>query len=111
MAAPSPLFKVRGLTKVYGEGAAAVHAIRGIDLDIAAGEIVVMLGPISALFRDAGEWTVFVAEDGRAHRRKIEIGEMNDEHAEVRGGLAPGEAVIVYPSDRVGEGTRVSARE
>jgi len=45
MAAPSPLFKVRGLTKVYGEGAAAVRAIRGIDLDIAAAEIVVMLGP------------------------------------------------------------------
>ncbi|MDP2619624.1 MAG: ABC transporter ATP-binding protein [Hyphomicrobiales bacterium] len=41
----SPLFRIRGLTKVYGEGAAAVHAIRGIDLDIAAGEIVVMLGP------------------------------------------------------------------
>ena len=110
MAAPSPLFKVRGLTKVYGEGAAAVHAIRGIDLDIADLADVIRV-PISALFRDAGEWTVFVAEDGRAHRRKIDIGEMNDEHAEVRGGLAPGEAVIVYPSDRVGEGTRVSARE
>jgi HlyD family secretion protein len=67
--------------------------------------------PISALFRDAGRWTVFVVEDGRSQRRGIEIGEMNDEHAEVRDGLAPGEIVIVYPSDRVGEGTRVTARE
>jgi putative ABC transport system ATP-binding protein len=41
----APLFRIRGLTKVYGEGAAAVHAIRGIDLEIANGEIVVMLGP------------------------------------------------------------------
>jgi putative ABC transport system ATP-binding protein len=40
-----PLFKVRDLTKVYGEGAATVHALRGVDLDIDTGEIVVLLGP------------------------------------------------------------------
>jgi putative ABC transport system ATP-binding protein len=38
-------FTTRGLTKVYGEGAAAVHALRGVDLDIPAGEMVVLLGP------------------------------------------------------------------
>ena len=34
----------RGLTKVYGEGDTAVHALRGVDLDIARGEFVVLLG-------------------------------------------------------------------
>jgi putative ABC transport system ATP-binding protein len=34
-----------GLTKVYGEGRSAVHALRGVDLEIPAGEIVVLLGP------------------------------------------------------------------
>ncbi|WP_137701832.1 ABC transporter ATP-binding protein [Marimonas lutisalis] len=38
-------FSVRGLTKTYGEGAAAVHALRGVDLDLPRGEIVVLLGP------------------------------------------------------------------
>ncbi|KPP85984.1 MAG: putative ABC transport system ATP-binding protein [Rhodobacteraceae bacterium HLUCCO07] len=38
-------FTVRGLTKTYGEGAAAVHALRGVDLDLPKGEIVVLLGP------------------------------------------------------------------
>lgn len=38
-------FSVRGLTKVYGEGATAVHALRGVDLDLPKGEIVVLLGP------------------------------------------------------------------
>jgi putative ABC transport system ATP-binding protein len=38
-------FTVRGLTKVYGTGAAAVHALRGVDLDLPKGEIVVLLGP------------------------------------------------------------------
>ncbi len=37
-------FHTEGLTKVYGEGPAAVHALRGVDLDIPSGEIVVLLG-------------------------------------------------------------------
>ena len=38
-------FKTRGLTKIYGEGNAAVRALRGVDLEIPSGEIVVLLGP------------------------------------------------------------------
>ncbi len=38
-------FSTKGLTKVYGEGHSAVHALRGVDLDIPEGEIVVLLGP------------------------------------------------------------------
>src|SRR5690606_13165408 len=33
------------LTKVYPMGDVSVHALRGVDLDIAAGEFTVMLGP------------------------------------------------------------------
>jgi putative ABC transport system ATP-binding protein len=40
-----PAFTTKGLTKVYGEGHAAVHALRGVDLEIPSGEIVVLLGP------------------------------------------------------------------
>ncbi len=40
-----PAFTTRGLTKVYGEGHSAVHALRGVDLEIPEGEIVVLLGP------------------------------------------------------------------
>lgn len=39
------VFRVRGLTKVYGEGAAEVRALAGVDLDLFAGELVVLLGP------------------------------------------------------------------
>ena len=42
---PLPAFTIKGLTKVYGEGQAAVHALRGVDLEIPAGELVVLLGP------------------------------------------------------------------
>ena len=39
------IFRVRGLTKVYGWGEAAVHALAGVDLDLYAGELIVLLGP------------------------------------------------------------------
>nr|MCU0927564.1 ABC transporter ATP-binding protein [Hydrogenophaga sp.] len=42
--ATETVFSARGLTKVYGAGEAAVHALRGVDLDIARGEFVVLLG-------------------------------------------------------------------
>jgi putative ABC transport system ATP-binding protein len=38
------VFHVRGLTRTYGEGDAAVHALVGVDFDLCAGELVVLLG-------------------------------------------------------------------
>jgi putative ABC transport system ATP-binding protein len=42
---PAPLIRLRGVTKVYGEGQAALHALDGLDLDIEAGEYVAIMGP------------------------------------------------------------------
>jgi putative ABC transport system ATP-binding protein len=43
--APVPAFRTRGLSKVYGTGPTAVHALRDIDLNIPEGELVILLGP------------------------------------------------------------------
>lgn len=40
-----PVFRLVGLRKMYGEGEAAVHALRGVDLTIGDGELLVLLGP------------------------------------------------------------------
>lgn len=40
-----PVFSARDLTKVYQMGEVRVHALRGVDLDLYAGELVVLLGP------------------------------------------------------------------
>lgn len=40
-----PAFRAEGLTKVYGTGEAKVYALRGVDLAVPAGEMVVLLGP------------------------------------------------------------------
>src|SRR3954471_22804182 len=61
----------RGVTKTYGAGSAKVTALRGIDLDVRAGELMMLVGPSGCgkttlisviagiLDRDAGECTVF----------------------------------------------------
>jgi putative ABC transport system ATP-binding protein len=47
MGAPGPdgpVLRGRGLTKTYGSGDAAVHALRDVDIDVARGEFIVLLG-------------------------------------------------------------------
>ena len=38
-------YTITSLIKTYGDGPAAVQALRGVDLEIPAGEMVVLLGP------------------------------------------------------------------
>jgi putative ABC transport system ATP-binding protein len=40
-----PLADLAGVEKIYGSGDTAVHALRGIDLRIEAGEFVALMGP------------------------------------------------------------------
>ena len=39
------VFRTKGVTKVYGTGDVSVHALRGIDIELFKGELVVLLGP------------------------------------------------------------------
>lgn len=42
---PPPLIALSGITKTYGQGAAAFQALKGVDLTIEAGEFVAIMGP------------------------------------------------------------------
>jgi HlyD family secretion protein len=64
--------------------------------------------PASALFRAGDDWAVFRVEDGVARRLPVEVGERSRATAEVRGGLAEGDAVVLHPSDRLSDGARVA---
>jgi HlyD family secretion protein len=66
--------------------------------------------PLTALFRHGGDWAVFVAEDGRARVRVVEVGKRTGLEAEIAGGVEVGDRVIVSPSDRITDGVRIRPR-
>jgi HlyD family secretion protein len=64
--------------------------------------------PVGALVRsDDGSWGVYVDQAGRARERKVTIGHMNSDYAEVLSGLEESDAVILGPGGRISEGSRV----
>jgi HlyD family secretion protein len=67
--------------------------------------------PISALFRKGDDWAVFAVENGRARTTIVKIGHRNNRVAAVLAGLRAGTQVVVHPSDRITEGSRIAQRE
>jgi len=63
--------------------------------------------PTAALFRDGRDWCVYVVKDGRARLRKVQLGHMGDDAAEVVRGLEEHEVVVLYPGDAVRAGKRI----
>jgi len=73
-------FRTQSLTKTYGQGTAAVHALRGVDIAIPKGEMVVLLGPSgsgkSTLLNILGG--LDDATNGSAHFFDQELTKMNE---------------------------------
>lgn len=73
-------YRVKELTKTYGEGRTAVHALRGVNLDVGRGEIAVLLGPSgsgkSTLLNILGG--LDKATSGEAWFGGLNLTEMND---------------------------------
>jgi HlyD family secretion protein len=67
--------------------------------------------PTSALFRTGEKWAVFRDDDGVARETIVEVGLQNGLEAEIRGGLAEGDKVIMHPGDNIVDGTTVRARK
>jgi HlyD family secretion protein len=66
--------------------------------------------PTGALFREGERWAVFAVAQGRARKRVVQVSRRNGVEALVEEGLAPGDLIIVYPSDAVQDGVRVVPR-
>ena len=66
--------------------------------------------PAGALFRHGDGWAVFAVAGDRAVRRSIVLGHRSAEAAEVIDGLTNDERVVLHPSNRIEDGTRVRGR-
>ena len=73
---PETIFTARALTKTYTSGEVQVHALRGLDLDVSAGEVVVLLGRKSTLFNIMGG--LDHATSGRLLFKNTELTALND---------------------------------
>jgi HlyD family secretion protein len=65
--------------------------------------------PAGALFQRDGTWQTFVIDGSHAALRTVKIGQSNGIDTEIVDGLHEGDRVIVYPGDRVTDGSRVRA--
>ena len=66
--------------------------------------------PLTALFRNGGDWQVFVEQDGRAVVRTVTVGHRTDLSTQITDGLQAGDLVIRYPTDFIESGTRIEQR-
>ena len=66
--------------------------------------------PASALFRVDDQWALFVMDDDKAKRRRVEVGQRNGLSAEILNGLAEGEFVITHPDKTIEDGMGVKRR-
>ncbi len=66
--------------------------------------------PISSLFRQGEGWAVYVAAEGRARVRIVDVGRRASLEAEITRGLQDGEQVVLHPPDTLTDGARIEAR-
>jgi len=66
--------------------------------------------PASALFRDGEAFVAFANKGGKAKRVEVVAGARTPDWVEVKGGLAPRDDVILYPSDQVSDGVELAPR-
>jgi HlyD family secretion protein len=66
--------------------------------------------PTSSLFRVDGRWAVYRVEGERALLRRVTVGQRGGLDAELLSGLEEGDTIVVYPSDDVVDGVKITRR-
>jgi HlyD family secretion protein len=67
--------------------------------------------PVGSLFRDGDGWAVFVVDEGRVRRQRVQLGQRNENEGQITEGLEAGAAIVLHPPDTLADGMRVTIRE
>jgi HlyD family secretion protein len=67
-------------------------------------------GPVGAMFRRGNDWAVFVIDGEQVRMVIAELGQRNDEEAQIIKGLSPGQTVVLHPPDTLTDGARIRVR-
>ena len=67
--------------------------------------------PVGTLFRRGNDWAAFVVESGRARLQIVQVGERNNEEAQITSGLSAGQEVVLHPPDTLVDGARIARRD
>lgn len=81
-----------------------------MDAQIVLWEGQALRVPASAVVSERETQSVFVVSGGRARTRSVRVGRQSADAVEILTGLADGELVILFPSDRIHDGSRVQVR-
>ena len=67
--------------------------------------------PLGALFRRGEGWALYKVVDGRAELTEVQVAEADPHFRAVTSGVTEGDAVIVFPSNSISDGTRIKPRK
>lgn len=71
----------------------------------------VLQAPSSALFRHDGGWAAFLAQDGVARLRPVEVGKRGGAHVQILSGLSAGDQILNHPGDTISDGSLVEIQQ
>lgn len=101
---------ILSLTEPYEKWQSLGDAFR-VEAEIVIDDIKSIIKvPLSALFRQNGEWSVLKVIDGEVVLQVVMVGKRNSLFAEITQGLAVGEQVIIHPNNSIEVGMKVIQR-
>jgi HlyD family secretion protein len=70
----------------------------------------VVKAPVGSLFRRGNDWAAFVINGEQVHLVTTQLGQRNDQEAQIIKGLSAGQTVVLHPPDTLTDGARVGVR-
>ncbi len=102
--------KSMAVVRIKPENASMFNRLgASVELRVITGRKTAMGVPIEALAQDSSGLFVYVIRNGRAYRAPVEVGVLDETHAEVRSGIRAGDVLALNPTElRNGERVSVS---